>query len=83
MNNDKINSDFVDFENNPRIAKKYEQEQQEKSKIIQLKKTIRRSDKIGGKIWALFIIFASILAIARLTVIGQFLDDAFFNFLFE
>ncbi|WP_375315527.1 DNA translocase FtsK [Spiroplasma endosymbiont of Tipula paludosa] len=82
MNSDKISSDFVEFENNPRNTTKYEQEQQAKSKIIQLKKKIRRSDKIGGKIWALFIIFASILALARLTVIGQFLDDVLFNFLF-
>lgn len=53
------------------------------TRIIKLqKRNEHRVDKISGTILALIIIFITIISVGRITVIGQFLDDLFFNFLF-
>lgn len=55
----------------------------QKTKLIKFeKRKVNREDKIGSKIWALLIIFSSILAISRLTIIGQFLDDLILDLIF-
>jgi len=55
-------------------------DQNEKTAILKVEKKQRRNDSIGWVIGALLVTFFTILAIGRITLIGQFIDDVLFTF---
>ncbi|MFX4056943.1 MAG: DNA translocase FtsK [Spiroplasma sp. hy2] len=57
-------------------------DQNEKTAILKVEKKQRRNDSIGWVIGALLVTFFTILAIGRITLIGQFIDDVLFTFAF-
>ncbi|WP_338954852.1 DNA translocase FtsK [Spiroplasma endosymbiont of Polydrusus cervinus] len=57
-------------------------DQNEKTAILKVKKKQRRNDSIGSVIGALLVMFFTILAVGRITLIGQFIDDVLFTFAF-
>lgn len=54
----------------------------ENTAILKVEKKQRRNDSIGWVIGALLVTFFTILAVGRITLIGQFLDDVLFTFAF-
>ncbi|WP_374696366.1 DNA translocase FtsK [Spiroplasma endosymbiont of Polydrusus formosus] len=54
----------------------------EKTAILKVKKKQHRNDSIGWVIGALLVIFFTIIAVGRITLIGQFIDDVLFTFAF-
>ncbi|WP_425377927.1 DNA translocase FtsK [Spiroplasma endosymbiont of Polydrusus pterygomalis] len=54
----------------------------EKTAILKVEKKQCRNDSIGWVIGALLVTFFTILAVGRITLIGQFIDDVLFTFAF-
>ncbi|MBH8623063.1 DNA translocase FtsK [Spiroplasma sp. hyd1] len=54
----------------------------ENTAILKVEKKQHRNDSIGWVIGALLVTFFTILAVGRITLIGQFLDDVLFTFAF-
>ncbi|WP_425380271.1 DNA translocase FtsK [Spiroplasma endosymbiont of Stenodema calcarata] len=57
-------------------------DQNENTAILKVEKKHRRNDSVGWGIGALLLTFFTILAVGRITLIGQFLDDVLFTFAF-
>ncbi|AHF60707.1 hypothetical protein P344_01560 [Spiroplasma mirum ATCC 29335] len=57
-------------------------DQNETTAIIKIEKKQRRNDSIGWIIGSLLLIFFTIIAVGRITLIGQFIDDVIFTFPF-
>ncbi|ATZ17709.1 DNA translocase FtsK [Mesoplasma melaleucae] len=55
---------------------------EEKTAAFVTTKQKRRSDSISWMVTGLVILFITVFSLGRITVIGQFLDDVIFNFLF-
>ncbi|ATZ20629.1 DNA translocase FtsK [Mesoplasma coleopterae] len=55
---------------------------EEKTAAFVTTKQKRRNDSISWMVTGLVILFITVFSLGRITVIGQFLDDVFFNFLF-
>ncbi|AVN60124.1 DNA translocase (stage III sporulation protein E) [Mesoplasma entomophilum] len=55
---------------------------EEKTAAFVTTKQKRRNDSISWMVSGLVILFITVFSLGRITVIGQFLDDVFFNFLF-
>ncbi|AGM24767.1 DNA translocase FtsK [Spiroplasma chrysopicola] len=57
-------------------------DQNQTTAIIKVEKKPRRNDAIGWVIGALLVVFFTIISVGRITLIGQFIDDVIFTFLF-
>ncbi|AVN63472.1 DNA translocase (stage III sporulation protein E) [Mesoplasma florum] len=55
---------------------------EEKTAAFVTTKQKRRNDSISWMVTGLVILFITVFSLGRITVIGQFLDDVFFNFIF-
>ncbi|ATZ21310.1 DNA translocase FtsK [Mesoplasma tabanidae] len=55
---------------------------EEKTAAFVTTKQKRRNDSISWMVTGLVILFITVFSLGRITVIGQFFDDIFFNFLF-
>lgn len=73
--------DLMENKKEEKFLANYEWNEEKTAAFVTTKKK-RRSDSISWMVTGLVILFITVFSLGRITVIGQFLDDVIFNFLF-